>query len=243
MNAQAFELRVFGRDFRTKLAPPAEQMTLAELSPMAGHLCDQVAAVAAGQLAQRGSCVACRKGCSRCCNYMVSVSAPEAMALWGHLAALPAARRQAIVSRYLEASRTLLARRPPQDFAVGGQGAGAEEISQWYSQLNLSCPFIDGGACSIYAVRPLVCREHVSSSSASCDSGSGNGGLKLPLSVAEAMSQLSVELEPSWPAAIALPVALVWASGPDVHPRRHPSGMVLSRLASLLQQQQAALAA
>lgn len=242
-HSQALELRILGRDFRTQIQARAGQMTLAELVPAAAELCDRMTAATAQELGRRGAPVACRKGCGSCCTYMVAVSGGEAIVLRNHVAAMESPRREEIVGRYLQNARKMLANPPPQDLPQRAGDACLEAISQWYVELGLTCPFLEGGACSIYPVRPLVCREYLSQSSNACASGEGNGGLKPPVSVAEAVAQLNVELEPAWPEAIAFPVAMVWASGPDVCPKRYSSVLLLSRLAELLRQQQAVRAA
>ncbi len=228
---------ILGRPF---IAPVADEapMSLAQLVPTAMSLADHLVSAATAGLG--GDCVACRKGCSACCNYIVSLSAPEALFLWEHLGRLSSVRRKAIYERYLQAATTLLARRPPMESEV----ASPAVLSHWYADLQITCPFLEGGACSIYPIRPLVCREHISRSAASCkideapEVASGDVG-RLPFSLAEAMSRLSSEIEPSWPAAIALPVALIWASDPAVHHHqsRRSAGSLLARLAALAQQE------
>lgn len=59
------------------------------------------------------------------------------------------------------------------------------------------CPFLQGGACSIYQFRPLACRNHVSilESSSLCDFKYWNEGLIYPKTSAEILLKAGKELQ------------------------------------------------
>lgn len=97
--------------------------------------------------------VACRAGCSHCCVLNVSVLLPEAVAIAGWLsmhcsgagcdAQLKRLQSHALRVRWMEDS---------------------ERIHR-----QTLCPFVDAqGSCSIYPVRPLVCRAVTSLDKAAC---------------------------------------------------------------------------
>lgn len=82
--------------------------------------------------------LACKKDCSYCCYTYVSVTAPEAL-----LAARQSRQSfsPAALSEFLERAAVTQAVEP--EARVGRK---------------IPCAFLDGAACSIYAVRPIPCR-------------------------------------------------------------------------------------
>lgn len=77
--------------------------------------------------------VACGKGCNSCCHMNVSITSVEAERLGKAVGRRPAAQMSRMPRR-------------AKDHFVGQP-----------------CPFLDaGGACSVHADRPLVCRKHAS---------------------------------------------------------------------------------
>ncbi|OIQ82991.1 flagellin N-methylase [mine drainage metagenome] len=75
--------------------------------------------------------IACAKGCGHCCHVSVPIADFEAQYIADNIGVRPVALQQSI--RH-----------------------GLDEFSE-----RTPCPFLQQGACSIYAVRPLTCRLHV----------------------------------------------------------------------------------
>ncbi len=89
--------------------------------------------------------LACREGCSYCCNYHVHVSAPEAYTIAAHL------RAQWKPDRVNE----VIARLSENVEAVSGMTVDE------HTATNVRCAFLSpSDACSIYEVRPVACRKH-----------------------------------------------------------------------------------
>jgi len=96
----------------------------------------------------------CRKGCATCCTVRVVATAPEVF----------------LVARYLRASA---ARFAAQKIDIRKRLARADVLTRDRSEgervrLRRRCPYIHGGACVIYPVRPLACRSHMSYSRQAC---------------------------------------------------------------------------
>ena len=110
--------------------------------------------------------VSCRAGCHACCSQLVVVSPLEAHALAEHVAAdadlgRRAAARVEAWAAAVSGHPTLGARLAQFEKAGGyvdSQAGDAIEREYWAAKL--PCPFLDGGCCSIYPVRPHACREH-----------------------------------------------------------------------------------
>jgi Fe-S-cluster containining protein len=104
-------------------------------------------------LRQKGARVACKSGCSFCCHLRVTVTAPEAIALFRYLRSeIPASLAQEIERRIL---------------------ANADQIAQLTQQQQLStnvrCAFLVNGTCSAYRARPLACALHHSLDVDACE--------------------------------------------------------------------------
>lgn len=84
--------------------------------------------------------VTCHAGCDDCCRRRFSVTAIEAEVIAEALAALPAARRDALAARARASDLS------PDEAAPQPPGV---------------CPALDpDGRCAIYDARPLICRTH-----------------------------------------------------------------------------------
>lgn len=91
----------------------------------------------------------CKPGCASCCHARVEVSDPEALHIAGYLHQLPEPERLALIAR--------LRAKAMDEGAPAGQ--------------RQPCAFLREGLCSIYAIRPSVCRKAHSLSALACQSG------------------------------------------------------------------------
>jgi hypothetical protein len=93
--------------------------------------------------------VACRKGCSFCCNIWVSATAPEALFVVKSIKAADRARaRESVAAAH----------------AVTG-GKSAEERTRIFQP----CPMLAANSCSVYPSRPLMCRGAASIDANVCE--------------------------------------------------------------------------
>lgn len=90
------------------------------------------------------STMACKKGCSYCCHNKVSVRAHEVLLAAEYVTRNFPTEQQAELTRVLaENSVRIRALTPAQ-----------------HMQTNIRCAFLLNGACSIYEVRPMKCRDY-----------------------------------------------------------------------------------
>lgn len=133
----------------------------AELQAALAAQVDRGCASRAAVAARQSLPIVCSRGCSGCCEEMVLVYLPEAAA----------------VARYLmrpenrESRDAFLAAFPAWQKAVGedagrmsqcvasGDGKGYLERHHAYWRRRILCAFNRDGACTVYPVRPLTCRN------------------------------------------------------------------------------------
>ena len=88
--------------------------------------------------------VACKPGCDACCHNLVEMTPPEALALGQH-----------IHRHFPEAARDRVLSRVAQNLTLA---AGKTKAALAAMRRALPCPLLHGRACSVYPLRPLVCR-------------------------------------------------------------------------------------
>lgn len=87
----------------------------------------------------QGLKIDCKAGCSHCCSVRVEALDPEVFRIAQALRQRPPEAREALVARLHKHAAT-----------VGGVPV---------AQHRVSCPFLERDLCSIYEVRPAVCRK------------------------------------------------------------------------------------
>lgn len=177
---------------------------LSDIVPLAREMCDQICRVVQNTQANLNERISCRKGCSACCSYLVPLSIPEVLYLQDVLTLMKREDRSFLLEMCGTPAKKILSEYDPL------RRQKLSTISQWYAGLDLPCPFLTDGICSIYEQRPLACREHmVTGSTSFClDPRSVSGHVfKLPLSILEAVGQLAAQLEQTNIEAVMLPLA------------------------------------
>lgn len=111
---------------------------------------------------QQGLHIACKLGCNACCRIQLVVYAPEAqrIARW-LLEPKNTAVREAFLAAY-PAWRAQLGDGPERLAELGKDPSQKAEYDRLHIEMwkkNVLCAFNHDGQCSIYAVRPLVCRN------------------------------------------------------------------------------------
>ena len=130
---------------------------------------------------------------------------------------MPTERATVVLESCFEAAKTILSKRLERFDAEGLAGnhqSQIDRLSKWYAGLKLACPFLSDDLCTMYEQRPLACREHiVTGSLVSCEAEETNEleAVRMPISVLDALSQLTAVLEHSDAEAVMLPLALPWA--------------------------------
>jgi len=212
------ELNVFDKPVHLRVCVAEQQARLVDIVPVAHKLSTKVTLAVLDKLRRDRKVVPCRKGCSACCSYLVPLSVPEVFHLRQEVLAMPADDQRTVMKSCLETARIILDNMP-SDFdisestKVNGR-TQASRLGRWYAALKSPCPFLSDGLCTKYDQRPTACREHIMTGSVSSCEAEGTDGsqvAQMPLSILEALAQLTAELEQSSIEAVMLPLALLWA--------------------------------
>jgi Fe-S-cluster containining protein len=162
-------LEISGEPVAFHLEVPSGPTTLEALLPVFQGLADAMAGRAAGKAVAAGETISCRAGCGACCRQAVPVAEAEARAIAALVEAMPEPRRTTVRERFAAASTRL------QDTAQASRRIDiaddktAIDVGNRYFGLGVPCPFLEDESCSIYADRPLRCREYlVTSPAAAC---------------------------------------------------------------------------
>jgi Fe-S-cluster containining protein len=179
------ELRVGGRKASLQAILPRGEVPLAALIPFTQRLSGTLTEWAEQDVAAKRQAISCRPGCAACCRLSVTVSAAEARRLAALVDSLAEPRRSEVRRRFAEGLRKLggtdlLARWTAlsaleRDDPVRA-AAGFDEWALAYFRLAIPRPFLAAEACSIYADRPLICREYLVTTPAARCSAVGRRG-------------------------------------------------------------------
>jgi Fe-S-cluster containining protein len=205
---------------------------LSDLVPVARTIADMICQSVCAQADASGEKVPCQMGCSVCCTYLVPLSTAESMRFAQDILALPSPRRAEVTASLLKAAKAIIAAgKVPTDTP--------QNLCHWYSSLGIECPLLKKGLCSIYASRPIACREHLVTGSP-CNLGDNKTNLMgIPVSVTQALAAVGADLEGTEPEAIMLPLVFPWykSNTPRVL-RSWPAPLLAEGLAAALCRQQ-----
>jgi hypothetical protein len=101
---------------------------------------------------QRGAKPDCKAGCSHCCSARVEAMPAEVFQIARHVSRRAGPALQAVIDR------------------LQAQVCGSGDALLWRERK--ACAFLEQGLCSIYEVRPSVCRKGHSLDVTRCESGS-----------------------------------------------------------------------
>lgn len=128
--------------------------------------------------AQAGMRIHCHSGCSTCCEIMVVVYRPEAVRIARHLSQ---PENHALRERFLAAYhgwRAAVGDAPERlaELFKQGRQADYDSLHMTHWRKRVQCAFNEGGACSIYPVRPMACRNaHALDTDAYCRADAPEG--------------------------------------------------------------------
>lgn len=237
------KLDIFGKSLHICIGAENKLAKLSDLVPLARLLSTKIISITRQYITNNGDIIACRPCCSQCCRYLVPLTIPEAMRLTEEVTAMAQSERTFVDESCLLTARCIL-ELTPKDFIEKFTKTESQtyskltDISDWYRQMNLPCPFLLNGLCTIYEQRPIACREHLVIGSASnCKVNSINQAqpVQMPISILEALAQLTNELEQTTIEVIILPFAVIWSrENPEYFKHTWPASQLVRRFINII---------
>jgi len=137
------------------------------LLPALQGVTDAIVGLAQREAESAGEKVSCRKGCDACCRQMVPLAPTEVFGLAAYLDGLGSAAAP-ILERFDRAVEALEERglAEPLRQRRGFTPAQMQALDRAYFAAQIPCPLLENQACTLHAVRPLVCREYLVTSAA-----------------------------------------------------------------------------
>ncbi len=164
-------MKVWEDEVVMEMTLPAAPVRLESLLPAFQKVADSLVGLAVERVGAQGRVVSCKKGCAACCRPIVPISEVEARRIGRLVEELPEPRRTEVRARFARA-RERLAEAGLLSKLENTQSFLESEIVSFglaYFRLGIPCPFLEEEACTIYADRPIVCREYlVTSPAANC---------------------------------------------------------------------------
>lgn len=212
------QINCFGSILDFAISAADSTARISDLVPMAQKLCDKIVGSAIENTDRRGDKVTCERGCKHCCSYMVSLSSAEAFKIRDEILAMPTKEQRQSIRKMMTASRHILNKSLPVNTDTiddsSSEHIQSQNLSHWYGSLDLACPFLENNSCSIYSMRPLVCREHLAVSEAFTCKFSSPGmprTVNLPVNISEVLMKTVNKLENTDDEAIIFPLVMLWS--------------------------------
>lgn len=238
------ELNIFGQTLNFQHKITTAQSRLCDMVPIAYKLSEKIAETTASLLSKNDYASPCKKGCSTCCHYLALLSPPEAFYLIENLKAMP----PQLLRDIKLSSRTIASKVRTRMMTVNQRQKPAEkeklnpdqqiDLATWYAQNRFPCPFMSCNYCSIYKLRPIVCRQHiVAGTTTPCSHTDNEQGwvVKVPAYISRSLKMLTSELENTIQEGIVLPCVFDWhRSNADRNRRTWSTETMVQRLFEII---------
>jgi Fe-S-cluster containining protein len=217
---------------------PFGRRNLTQLLPILHSLSESVIESVGSKLSQTGQPISCKAGCGACCRLMVPLNLFEAEALATWICSQPEARQQELAQRFENvlvklAAAGLVDRMASEDWRV--QSDSALKVVNDYFSAQVPCPFLVDESCSIYPIRPLICREYLVTSPAEhcSDLAMPVTRVKLPLVLTRVLDSIGAELDAAKPGWIPLVFLFDWMKT-NTHPGVGVAGFAPMLIAEII---------
>jgi Fe-S-cluster containining protein len=232
-------LNIAGEPISLNVTVPNRPVARKELLPVFHAITEAVVASAVKKAQSQGEEISCKAGCGACCRQLVPITQVEARRILEVIQQMAEPRQADVRSRFAEASLRL------DQAGVLAELNKPDEIPEQelqafglkYFHLGIACPFLKDESCSIYADRPIACREYlVTSPAENCAQPSAKTVrlVKLAGKVSNAVARLDHDSKASSTPWVPLIVAPQWAEKHPSEPPPRPAPELVQELFRLL---------
>ena len=248
MNIVDLEFYVLDEPLHVQIGVRDRLATMADIVPMARALSAKVYQFMRGKVISTGFSVPCHRGCTVCCYHMICLSVPEAFHLMEEMALVSSDKLKKIMQTCHETAGKVHSQIPKIYFLLN-EWIKSEivdyymqlmEVSEWYFDQRMACPFLQDNLCTIYDQRPIICSQHlVAGITSPCRFDDTDNILKIemPISVANVLTELSSKLEHTDLEPVILPCLFEWyEKNNERHKRTWPAPFLVEQFVGLLLQ-------
>ena len=242
----AVELTIGERRLDANLSVPDRPMQVSELLPIVRSISNAIVDAEVATTAAAGRQVSCKMGCGACCRQLVPIAEVEARAIARLVEQMSEPRRGAIRARFAAARAQLEAAGLCERLAARYEWTTSEfreAVKEYFCQ-RIPCPFLEEESCSIYADRPVVCREYLVTSPAELCALVDHEGIEkvdMPVRVSTALAHLDQpEAGSRYVRWVPLVLALEWAEANPEDPPPRAGAELVAELFKQLRSQPAA---
>jgi Fe-S-cluster containining protein len=232
-------LNIAGRRLGLQLTVPTAPTEAKRMLPLFRSLADTIVGIAVEDAEAAGLKISCKAGCGACCRQIVPISKPEAHRLREVVDEMPEERRAEILARFDAAHERLRAAGLMERLAARAFASKPEAATfglEYFAQ-GIACPFLENESCSIYAERPISCREYlVTSPAESCARPSPETVRCVPMPgrVSNSFSPLGAQARERSAPWVPLILALRWAAEHPHEPALRPGPEIVREVFSRL---------
>jgi len=160
INAQ-LKLNIGGEDCEINLSVPEGSTTPNAILPFARDLTNKAVDIAVKEFTTDGKQISCKKGCGACCVQLVPISDTESREISKLIKSYSKVKKNALMGKFEAAKKQLTDANLWETLSHPETIANDQmrSVGHEYFSLQIPCPFLEDGACSIHPVRPLSCRE------------------------------------------------------------------------------------
>lgn len=154
---------ISGVPLEMRMTLPARPVKPSRMLPVFRAVADSFVEMGAEAAAARGETIACAKGCAACCRQIVPLAEAEVRALAELIEQMPEPRRSRVKADFAAGAERFRRTNWFERFEKSFQGSDkdVQELVVEYFKEKVACPFLEDESCSIYAQRPLACREYL----------------------------------------------------------------------------------
>ena len=162
------KISIKGVPLEMQLTVPAKPVKPQRMLPIFQQMSNSFVEMGVSAVKSSGKKISCREGCAACCYQAIPLAEIEAYRIAEIVENLPESRRREIKNRFDAASRHFheIGWFERLDQCALMPKEERQKVVMEYFYENIPCPFLQDGACSIYADRPLACREYLVTSPA-----------------------------------------------------------------------------
>ncbi len=164
--AAEVSIDIQGVPLRLKLNVPNFPVKPQAMLPLFQALSDKFSSIGVQVAERSGRTLSCKAGCSACCRQPIPLSEIEVYYIAQLVKAMPEPRRSEVKNRFQRIATSLHENGWYEKFELCENEQAFEALIFEYMSQVIPCPFLEADACSIYAQRPLICREYMVTSPA-----------------------------------------------------------------------------